>query len=183
MNKLLISTIAALGLVGTPAFAADMAVKMPVKAPPPAPAPVYSWTGWYVGGNVGGSWGDAGTDIAGNGTTVSSPGTATAITNPPVAFADSGTQRLSGVIGGGQFGYNLQFSPQWVLGFEADIQASSERGSSTLVDPFSGSVCNGSLFIPPGPAVCNSTTTLNGTAVTSLEAKIDWFGTVRARLG
>jgi outer membrane immunogenic protein len=40
-----LSTVgAAIALIGTPAFAADMAVK----APPPPPAPVYSWTGWYV---------------------------------------------------------------------------------------------------------------------------------------
>ncbi len=50
--KKLLNAIGALGLIGTPAFAADMAVK----APPPAPAPVYSWTGWYIGGNVGGTW-------------------------------------------------------------------------------------------------------------------------------
>jgi len=36
--KKLLTTIAALALIGTPAFAADMAVK----APPPAPAPVYN---------------------------------------------------------------------------------------------------------------------------------------------
>ncbi len=46
MKKLLIPAIAALGLIGTSAFAADLARKRPVKAPPPAPAPVFSWTGW-----------------------------------------------------------------------------------------------------------------------------------------
>jgi outer membrane immunogenic protein len=66
MKKLATCVIVAAGLIGTPAFAADMAVK----APPPAPAPVYNWTGWYVGGNVGYSWGNAHTDIAGNGTSV-----------------------------------------------------------------------------------------------------------------
>jgi outer membrane immunogenic protein len=51
--KRLATAIATIALVGTSAFAADMAVK----APPPAPAPVYSWTGWYGGGNVGYGWG------------------------------------------------------------------------------------------------------------------------------
>jgi opacity protein-like surface antigen len=53
------TAIAAIALIGTPAFAADMAVK----APPPPPAPVYSWTGWYVGGNIGYSRGKADTDF------------------------------------------------------------------------------------------------------------------------
>ncbi len=116
------------------AFAADMAVK----APPPAPAPVYSWTGWYVGGNVGYSWGDARTDVAGSGTSslVNSP----EITNS-LTFADSASRLLEGVIGGGQIGYNYQVSPKWVLGFESDIQASGERGSHALVDPFSTFFC------------------------------------------
>jgi outer membrane immunogenic protein len=39
MKKLAIA-IAAIALIGTPAFA---------QAPPPAPASVYNWTGWYVG--------------------------------------------------------------------------------------------------------------------------------------
>src|SRR5215467_4042225 len=55
MKKLLVSSIAALGLIGKPALAADMAVK----APPPPPAPVYSWTGCYVGANGGGVWNSA----------------------------------------------------------------------------------------------------------------------------
>jgi outer membrane immunogenic protein len=39
--KRLATAIATIALLGTPAFAADMAVK----APPPAPAPVPTWTG------------------------------------------------------------------------------------------------------------------------------------------
>ena len=53
--KRLATAIAAIALIGTPAFAADMAVKTPVKAPPPAPvAPVVNWIGYYIGGNLGG---------------------------------------------------------------------------------------------------------------------------------
>jgi outer membrane immunogenic protein len=141
-------------------------------------APVYTWTGFYVGGNVGGSWGNARTDIAGSATSVSVFGPIT-IQNPPVAFADSQTQRLNGIIGGGQIGYNYQFSPRWVLGFEADIQGSSERGSNTFLDPISTSVCVGETIV----AGCVMRAALNGTAVTAYEAKIDWFGTVRGRLG
>jgi outer membrane immunogenic protein len=176
--KKLATAIAAVALIGTPALAADMAVK----APPPATAPVYTWTGWYVGGNVGYSWGSARTDIAGGATTITSfLGGAFTSQNPPVAFADSQTQRLNGVIGGGQVGYNYQFSPRWVLGFEADIQGSGEQGSNTFVDPFSATVC-GDIVFTNGRFSC-ITRALNGTAVTAYDAKIGWFGTVRARLG
>jgi outer membrane immunogenic protein len=94
---------------------------MPVKAPPP-PAPVYGWTGWYIGGNIGYSWGDARTDVAGSATTVALPFFFGGFPGNNVAFADSNTARLNGVIGGGQVGYNYQLSPKWVLGIEADIR-------------------------------------------------------------
>ena len=51
MRKLA-TVIAAIALIGTPAFAADMAVKAPPLATPVAP--VINWTGFYVGGNLGG---------------------------------------------------------------------------------------------------------------------------------
>jgi outer membrane immunogenic protein len=41
MKKILIATAALATLIGTPALAADIALK----APPPAPVPVWSWTG------------------------------------------------------------------------------------------------------------------------------------------
>jgi outer membrane immunogenic protein len=176
MNKLA-NAVAAIALLGTPVFAADM----PVKAPSPAPAPVSSWTGFYVGANVGYSWGNANTDIVGNATTVVFPTFFAGFPNSNVAVAGSHTARLNGAIGGGQVGYNYQFSPRWVLGFEADIQASGERGSNTFVDPFSTTVCTGGIIVISFP--CGPTGTLNGTAATTYEAKIDWIGTVRGRVG
>jgi outer membrane immunogenic protein len=185
--KKLATAITAIALIGTPAFAADIARKMPVKAPPPPPpAPVYNWTGWYVGGNVGYSWGDAHTDIGGSATTISIPFFEGGVPNN-FAFAGSNTAALQGVIGGGQIGYNYQFSPQWVLGFETDIQASGERRSSAFADSFSGPLC--AVPVTPPPPRCSSTInpggifTVNGTAATAYEAKIEWFGTVRGRLG
>jgi outer membrane immunogenic protein len=172
--KKLGTAIAAIALIATPAYAADMAVK----APPPAPVPVYNWTGWYVGGNVRYGWGDARTDIAGSGTIVK---LINSFTNP-TTFAGSHTDRLSGVIGGGQIGYNYQINPQWVLGFEADIQGSGERGNSTFNDPLSGTVCL--IFVgPPTSCAPGGAPPLNGAAVTSFQGKIEWFGTVRGRLG
>jgi outer membrane immunogenic protein len=97
----------------------------------------------------------------------------------PFAFTNSNTARQNGVIGGGQIGYNYQFSPNGVLGFEADFQGSGERGSGQFADPVSSSLC--SIFVLGGG--CAVTVPVIGTAATSYQAKIDWFGTVRARLG
>jgi outer membrane immunogenic protein len=61
------------------------------------------------------------------------------------------------------FGFNLQVSPQWVLGFEADIQGSGERGSSTFVDPFSGQICIGRLS--SGACIAGAMAPVIGTAM------------------
>lgn len=81
------------------------------------------------------------------------------------------------MIGGGQVGYNYQFSPNGVLGLEADIQGSGERGSGQFADPFATSVCGFTLLgaCVPFP--------LNGMALSNYQAKIDWFGTLRGWLG
>jgi outer membrane immunogenic protein len=123
MKRLLLAGLAFVAVAG-PA-AADLA--RPIKRRPVVVAPVYGWTGVYIGGNLGYSWGNARTDIAGNATFVALPTFFGGIPDNRVAFADSNTARLNGVIGGGQIGYNYQFSPRWVLGFEADIQASGGR--------------------------------------------------------
>jgi outer membrane immunogenic protein len=175
VKKIFLAALATVALAAS-ACAADL----PLKAAPLPTAP-FSWTGFYAGVNVGYSWGNARTDIAGSATAI-------AFADPffgggfptSVAFADSNAARLNGAIGGGQIGYNYQFSPKWVLGFEADIQGSGERGSNTFVDPFSGPWCHSAFGPPP---VCTLIQTINGTAVTTYEAKIGWFGTVRGRLG
>jgi outer membrane immunogenic protein len=160
MKQLLISTIAALGLIGTPAFAADMAVKAP---PAPPPAPIYSWTGWYVGGNLGVSFGHVKTDFNAAPVTVA---LTNGISPTTPGFAGSNLEEPSGFIGGGQIGYNWQFSPIWVVGLEADIQGADEKESNTLTSNFTGG--GGSL---------------TGSTVIDYQTKIDWFGTVRGRAG
>jgi outer membrane immunogenic protein len=184
MKKLSLAGAAFLALnVANSAFAADMA-RPAYKAPPLPPLPVYGWTGVYVGGNIGYSWGGARTDIAGSATTFMFAGIGGTPGFPSTfSFADSNTVRLDGVVGGGQVGYNYQFSPRWVLGFEADIQGSGERGSNTFLDAFSTRVCSAAdtSTVPPSCVATNSQ--LSGTVATAFDAKIGWFGTVRGRLG
>lgn len=176
MKKLLLISTGFAALI-----APIVAAAKPLRRPVPVAAPVYAWTGFYVGGNVGYGWGDARTDIAGNGTSFFTPSfvaTEPVLPGTVVAFADSNTARLNGVIGGGQVGYNYQFSPKWVLGFEADIQGAGKQGSNAFLDTFSSRFCTSAVLF-----TCVGTSPLNGTATTGYDAKIDWFGTVRGRLG
>lgn len=174
MKKLLISSTAALGLIGAPAFAADMAVKAP---PAPPPAPVFSWTGWYAGVNAGASFGRAKTDFDIDPVTVTSSTLGRAVIP---GFGQSDTLEPSGFIGGGQIGYNWQLSPIWVVGLEADFQGSLEKDSVTSTKPFDVFFAKS---LPPVAPLVPAAATATGTSVLNYTTKIDWFGTVRARLG
>lgn len=109
----LAGTLAALAV--TPALASDMLVK---KAPPPPRAPVWSWTGFYVGANIGGGWANTDwfEDAFGSGG------------GGPPGFED-GLAHSSGVLGGGQIGFDYQNG--WaVFGIQADADAAGIRGST-----------------------------------------------------
>jgi outer membrane immunogenic protein len=165
------------------AFAADMAVK----APPPLPEPVYSWTGFYVGLNAGWSWGK-------QDTTVNFPGPAPGITEvlpgisspnviapnlffpTPLTFQDA-THPI-GAIGGVQVGYNWQAASNWVLGVEADIQASGENASGPAHQNTSALLTTG--FTGTGTA---GSFTVNSSQSISQNDALLWFGTVRGRVG
>jgi outer membrane immunogenic protein len=152
--KRLATAIAVIALVGTRAFAADMAVKMPVKAPPPPPPPVYSWTGFYVGANGGYGWNDPTVTFTPNDLNVQNTTCGFDNCPPPTSFG------IAGGFGGLQAGYNWQFSPQWVAGVETDFDWSHIDGTGTSKS-----------FLAGAPS--------NFTA--SQDTK--WFGTVRARVG
>jgi outer membrane immunogenic protein len=141
----------------TSAQAADLADR-PYTKSPPAVAAVYDWTGFYVGGNIGYGWGAN----TGNGYTSF---TDTDIGGVADFFAAGGNVlpgvSPTGVIGGGQIGYDWQVSPVWIVGLVADIQGSNMRASATgaaSIDGFTG-------------------------ITESNSAKVDWFGTVRGRAG
>jgi outer membrane immunogenic protein len=152
-----IAVIAA--LIGTPALAADMAVK----AAPPAPAAApYSWTGFYVGANAGYGWGHENVSYSPNdpAAVVLFTG-AGGFTNSSAPIPNS--YNVSGAIGGFQLGYNWQFNRNWVAGLETDFDWSGVQGS--------------------GPGTTTLVTTGgNGPLSEPASEKIDWFGTVRARL-
>jgi outer membrane immunogenic protein len=142
------------------AFAADIAVKAPL----PAPAPVYDWTGWYAGVNAGASFGRVKTDF-----NVAPAFLGPVQVTPDFAFSD--TEHPSGFIGGGQIGYNWRYSPLIVVGLEADIQGALERQTNNFSQNF---IFSSSILAEVGSA---------GTVTTNYTTQIDWFGTVRGRLG
>jgi outer membrane immunogenic protein len=131
--KKLATALTAIALIGTPALAADIAVK----AAAPSPAPVYNWTGWYAGVNAGVSLGTFKTDFN------VAPGTSFVIEGDSVSsgiipgFTGRDEVYPGGFVGGGQIGFNWQLSPLWVVGAEADFQGADEKEHSTLTSNFS----------------------------------------------
>jgi outer membrane immunogenic protein len=130
---------AALGALAVPAMAADMAPAPIYKAPVPVPI-VYGWTGWYVGANVGGARSNDPVTVSTSNVAfcpASAGCTAASLTSQIAAQGSSGTfgGNKTGVIGGGQFGYNWQVAPTWVAGFETDFQGISGSSVSGIAIP------------------------------------------------
>lgn len=178
-------TATALTALTVPAAAADLAMSYPVKAPPLAR---FSWTGAYIGANAGMGAGvvdySETTSVApGNTTTYYDFQNLTTSTYAAgtVLGYNTASDTASGAIAGGQVGYNYQLDNNVVLGAEADIQWSGISGtakenfSNTLVDSANVAYIFGST----------STQVLSyGQAgVTERSAGLDYYGTVRARLG
>jgi outer membrane immunogenic protein len=111
-------------------------------------ADTWTWTGPYVGVNIGYGGGDfkypfSGTDAGG--------------TNPVTGRA---RQSSSGVLGGGQLGYNLEMPNGLVLGLETDIDAADIGGNSSF-----------------------SANSLGPQTSASVDSRINYLGTVRGRVG
>jgi outer membrane immunogenic protein len=176
MKKLAVTAATAVALVGSAsAFAADM----PLKAPPPVA--VFSWSGCYGGLNagwVGGrQWADlrptgAYTNPTGAAAPPNAAGTGDFFTSR-IALSNSYSTGGSGSgnaswEGGIQVGCNQQLGVV-VWGVEADWQWS---GLNRSFDASYAAFAN-----PGNPAFTNAAHTEHVTS------KLDWFSTVRGRLG
>ena len=172
MKRILLAALLVASAV--PALAADL----PVKARPMvAPVAVWNWDGFYIGLNGGYSWGRSRTSVNYFNTT-----TGLGIVPPAGSITDA-SFNLNGGVFGGQVGYNWQ-SGSWLFGLEADAQWTGQRGSAAFLcaagvvpvpgaAPLPGACFPGSTFLPPG--------TLGATL--SVDQRLEWFGTVRGRLG
>ncbi len=138
------------------ASAADLSERNWTKAPPLV-APAFNWSGFYAGVNAGGGWYDGGNiTTSSNVSSIIPPAN---IVRIPVSNSDQ-----AGVTAGGLVGYNYQMD-RVVLGVEADLNyldLRSSRGGSTTV------------VLPSG---------VTGSFNFQSTSKIDWFGTVRGRIG
>jgi len=144
-------------------FAADL----PLKALPPAVA-AFSWTGFYVGGNVGYSWGNSDNDWSVLNPIFFPGGSINCGSVASIGVcAATDSNKLTGVIGGVQAGYNWQ-TANLVFGIETDIQASCQKGSQ---------IFNATFPLPIFAPFDRSSATAQYTE------KLLWFGTLRGRAG
>jgi outer membrane immunogenic protein len=163
MNKFPAAASLALALISGSAFAADLPSR---KAPPVAVPSAYNWGGLYGGINVGYGFANGTTSTGSLGGTYSDTATDQSgrnYTTPLSAAWRNSSMTPSGVIGGGQIGYNYQMTPMFVAGIEADIQA-SDMGSTVA-------------YMTPSLQPAGGFTGINNAK------NIDWFGTARARIG
>jgi len=167
-RRVLLGAVSSVALVSS-AFAADIYT-------PSAPAYAAvvlppSWAGFYIGVNGG---------YGGNSSERFSEDVYPNATPTTLYSTLHGGDTIAGGFGGAQLGYNWQFGPL-VAGFETDIEGSNIQGSGAdttfnsapAVNP--SSLCGSGGGIAPGgyPGACAGKNDLN----------VDWFGTVRARLG
>jgi opacity protein-like surface antigen len=132
-----------------PANAADLGVG-PYKSPT-LPQPVYSWNGFYVGANFGGAF------------SIERESIGSAFLGTPTTFSSN----PSGVLGGFQAGYNIQFSPQWLIGVEGEFDWTSAQGIGNI---------NTQMAPPPaGPPPAGQ----DG----ALTSNHNWYGTADGSLG
>jgi len=148
--------IAVFGIVAIAGIQAANAADMEppyLKAPPPVP--VFSWTGFYIGGNLGGS-----------SFTQNFKGTQATPFGSTAFSGNAGSNGDSGLLGGGQIGFNYEFPAHVVVGIEADGDWSDVTGTAGACATFTS---GGFAGLPAGCATNN----------TSFKD----FGTVRGRLG
>ncbi|HSI40588.1 MAG TPA: outer membrane protein [Xanthobacteraceae bacterium] len=155
MLRNLLSGCALAALAAAPALGADMSYRAPA---PIMAAPMFTWSGFYLGASVGYGW----SSVDGlDGYYAYSNGFYD-------VFQSSGDLEPSGWFGGMQAGYNYQFYNNIVLGIEADVFFADMKDDMSVAgwSDYAGAA-DDDYFYRTG----------------NVSAKIESFGTIRARLG
>jgi iron complex outermembrane receptor protein len=135
---------------------------LPLKAPFRAPVAVaWTWAGPYLGTNIGYSMGKTRTDVV----------FSDMVAGTPLFASSASNDNLKGVIGGLQGGYNWLVGPWLVAGLESDIQLSAQKANPEFGCPTA--LCNAAVVGFDAPV----------TAAFDRGQTLDWFATVRGRLG
>lgn len=128
------------------------------------------WSGFHAGLNVGGAWSAGGQQYGSTLARTNLLDASLVQTGGPFWGLPS---NFSGVVGGGQIGYDIQLTPMFVAGVEADFQGSSMNGGAGAV----------SLYPEyPNPQSPDGIWSASTASIYSATA-IDWWGTARGRLG
>ena len=128
-------------------------VARPVYKAAPVAMPTTNWSGWYAGINGGFGWSTEDIALSENGQQVFGAG---------VAFVPGDLRtRADGGLFGGQIGYNWH-NGLWLLGIESDIQWSDIEGRTNIA-------------VGPLPTAQEGST--------AVANELEWFGTLRGRLG
>jgi outer membrane immunogenic protein len=159
MKKILMVMVAVAVLGGSPALAADMALK--------DPPPSCMWCGLYIGGNAGGVWSR---DSINTSSLVGPIPPFFAIDNASVSAAASSAINTSGFTGGEQIGYNWQTN-NWVWGVESDFDYLGLTGTRGGRFPFPSTLPGA----PNGPIPALFTVATNYST--------NWLFTLRPRVG
>ncbi len=157
MKRLLLGSAALMALIAAPARAADMPANPPLYRPPPPPVVYEPWSGFYLGVNAG-----------------YSAGIWTSSSLAPIFPSDSGfltkdTPNLMGWQAGLHAGFNWLIDGSWLMGIEADVQATGARTNS---DGFATTTT---------PTFNNNN--LVTTQTSSNQWQLPWFATLRGRVG
>ncbi len=144
---------AVLGIGST--YAADMAVKAPAVV-----APSYTWAGFYIGGNAGAGSAEGSYTLTPSGCFLTGCGAGGVAANTLRTFTEDNLNTF--FVGGAQAGYNWQ-AGNFVYGLEGDINYNGWNNTSN------------NIYTLAAP--------LAGTFTTAVNTKLNWFGTVRGRIG
>jgi high affinity Mn2+ porin len=119
---------------------------------------IWTWAGFYLGFNVGYGSGRSDAETLFSDATLGAPLTST---NSPFP-------KLNGVMFGAQAGHNW-VAGHWLAGVELDVESTNQR--STLKATCPGVICN--------PAI----TDFDAPVTAGMEQRLEWFSTLRGRLG